>query len=158
MLSWRHYIVDFFEDNNLAIIEKASKLLDYHSKEKIIRIYLMLIDNLKDVKGGCEEHFSDIDAYSIILKLQNSCFLLLIAFCNAVRLLISVFLLFSPCFGTSCFRIYFMGSNVSFFIFQKYRENVVRNMEILSFIKRRLEQKNYFDRVHFYLFFNVRPS
>jgi hypothetical protein len=31
----------------------------------------MLIDNLKDVKGGCEEHFADIDAFSIILKLQN---------------------------------------------------------------------------------------
>ena len=72
MYSYVQYmLICKFEDNNLAIIEKASKLLDYHSKEKIIIIYLMLIDNLKDVKGGCEEHFSDIDAYSIILKLQN---------------------------------------------------------------------------------------
>ena len=69
ILSYHQFSYSLFEDNNLAIIEKVTKLLDYHSKEKIIRIYLMLIDNLKDVKGGCEEHFADIDAFSIILKL-----------------------------------------------------------------------------------------
>lgn len=31
----------------------------------------MLIDNLKEAKGGCEEHMADIDAYNIIIKLQN---------------------------------------------------------------------------------------
>lgn len=71
ILSYHEFSHSLFEDNNLAIIEKVIKLLDYHSKEKLVRIILMLIDNLKEVKGGCEEHMADIDAYSIILKLQN---------------------------------------------------------------------------------------
>lgn len=60
----------FFGDFNLEILEKTSKVLDFHNKEKIVRIFLKLVDNLKDVPV-CEEHMSDIDAYALICKLEN---------------------------------------------------------------------------------------
>ena len=44
--------------------------MDYFSKEKIARILLLLFDNLKGVKE-VDDHLSDIDALSIIIKLQN---------------------------------------------------------------------------------------
>lgn len=44
--------------------------MDYHSKEKIARIMLMLFDNLKEITT-CQEHLSDIDALNLIIKLQN---------------------------------------------------------------------------------------
>lgn len=54
----------------MAIIEKVSKILDFFSWEKIVRIMLMLFDNLKH-NVVCQEHLSDIDCSSIIDKLLN---------------------------------------------------------------------------------------
>ena len=44
--------------------------MDYFSWEKIARVILLLIDNLKEIPG-CQEHLSDIDACNLIEKLQN---------------------------------------------------------------------------------------
>ena len=70
ILSYHDFTHKFFEDYTLAIIEKVSKILDYFSWEKIARITLMLIDNLKNI-SSCEEHLSDIDTLNLIFKLQN---------------------------------------------------------------------------------------
>lgn len=60
----------YFEDYTLALIEKVTKILDYCSWEKIVRMMLMLFDNVKE-NEICQEHLSDIDALSLITKLQN---------------------------------------------------------------------------------------
>ena len=61
---------EFFADTSMAIIERVSKILDYCSWEKIVRIMLMLFDNLKNDKDS-QESLSDIDCLSLIIKLQN---------------------------------------------------------------------------------------
>lgn len=70
ILSYHEFTHEFFEDYTLAIIEKVTKVMDYHSKEKIARIMLMLFDNLKDIPD-CQDHLSEIDALNLIIKLQN---------------------------------------------------------------------------------------
>ena len=70
ILSYHSFAHEFFEDYTLAIIEKTAKVLDFFSWEKIARIMLMLFDNLKE-NQICQEHLSDIDALSLIVKLQN---------------------------------------------------------------------------------------
>mmetsp|Transcript_19642 Transcript_19642/g.30293 ORF Transcript_19642/g.30293 Transcript_19642/m.30293 type:complete len:384 (+) Transcript_19642:2-1153(+) len=70
ILSYHDYTQKFFEDYTLAIIEKVAKIMDFFSWEKIARIMLMLIDNLKDI-SACQEHLSDIDVLNLIFKLQN---------------------------------------------------------------------------------------
>jgi len=68
ILSYHDFTNKFFEDYTLAIIEKVSKILDFFSWEKIARIVLMLFDNVKE-DAVCQEHLSDIDALSLIIKL-----------------------------------------------------------------------------------------
>lgn len=70
ILSYHDFTTEFFEDYTMAIIEKVTKVMDYHSKEKIARIMLMLFDNLKEMEG-CQDHLSEIDALNLIIKLQN---------------------------------------------------------------------------------------
>lgn len=70
ILSYHEFTHKYFEDYTIAIIEKVSKILDFFSWEKIARIMLMLFDNLKEIPV-CQEHLSDIDALSMIIKLQN---------------------------------------------------------------------------------------
>ena len=70
VLSYHEFTHKYFEDYTIAIIEKVSKILDFFSWEKIARIMLMLFDNLKEI-AVCQEHLSDIDALSLIIKLQN---------------------------------------------------------------------------------------
>jgi len=70
VLSYNEFSHKFFEDYSTGIIEKVSKILDYFSWEKIVRILLMLYDNLK-LNEICQEHLSDIDALSLIIKLKN---------------------------------------------------------------------------------------
>jgi len=70
ILSYHDYAQKYFEDYTLAIIEKVAKIMDYFSWEKIARIMLMLINNLKEVER-CQEHMSDIDVLNLIYKLQN---------------------------------------------------------------------------------------
>ena len=47
ILSYHEFNTKYFEDYSLGLIEKVSKILDYFNTEKIVRILLMLIDNLK---------------------------------------------------------------------------------------------------------------
>lgn len=68
VLSYHEFTHKYFEDYTIAIIEKVSKILDFFSWEKIARIMLMLFDNLKEITV-CQEHLSDIDALSLIIKL-----------------------------------------------------------------------------------------
>lgn len=68
VLSYHERSHSYFQDYRLAIIEKVSKVLDFFSWEKIVRIMLMLFDNLK-TNTICQEHLSDIDALSLIIKL-----------------------------------------------------------------------------------------
>ncbi len=69
-MSYNEFAHTFFEDDELLLIEKATKVLDYFKREKIVRIILLMLDNLKDIKG-CQDFLSDVDAFTIILKLQN---------------------------------------------------------------------------------------
>jgi len=46
----------------MALIEKATKVLDFYSWEKIARILLQLFNNVKE-NPICQEHLADIDAY-----------------------------------------------------------------------------------------------
>ena len=70
ILSYHEFSHPFFEDYRTGVLEKVSKVLDFFSWEKIVRIMLMLFDNLKD-NSVCQEHLSDIDALSLVEKLQN---------------------------------------------------------------------------------------
>lgn len=70
VLSYHSYAEEFFADFNLELIEKAAKLLDFHNKEKNVRIFLMLIDNMKTVPAY-EYQMSDIDVLALVTKLQN---------------------------------------------------------------------------------------
>ena len=44
ILSFHQYTQRFFASHELVLVEKMSKLLDYHNQEKIVRIFLLLID------------------------------------------------------------------------------------------------------------------
>ena len=59
-----------FEDYRLALMEKVAKILDFFNKEKIVRIILMLFDNIKQ-NEICLEQLSDINAVYIVTKLMN---------------------------------------------------------------------------------------
>jgi len=59
-----------FEDYRFNIIEKVARILDYFNKEKIVRIILLLLDNLK-TNEVCLELMSDINALNIFSKLLN---------------------------------------------------------------------------------------
>jgi hypothetical protein len=50
-MSYNEFAHAFFEDDELLLIEKATKVLDYFKREKIVRIILLMLDNLKDIKG-----------------------------------------------------------------------------------------------------------
>jgi hypothetical protein len=67
--SYHEFTLKRFEDFNLAIIEKAVKVLDYFNKEKVVRIVLLLIDNLKNASEGCHEIMSDIGMINTVIKL-----------------------------------------------------------------------------------------
>jgi hypothetical protein len=58
------------EDFNTNIIANIVKILDYFNKENIVRIMLMLLDNLK-TDSNCLELMSLCDCNHIIIKLQK---------------------------------------------------------------------------------------
>jgi V-type H+-transporting ATPase subunit H len=68
--SFHPFALKRFEDYNLEIIERAVKVLDYFNKEKIVRVVLLLLDNLKQ-NEGCHEIMSDIGVIGTVIKLQN---------------------------------------------------------------------------------------
>lgn len=71
ILSYHQFTLKDFEDYSLNIIEKAVKVLDFFNKEKVVRIVLLLLDNLKTASDGCHEIMSDIGVLNLTIKLQN---------------------------------------------------------------------------------------
>ena len=71
ILSFHEFTLKNFEDYSLGIIEKTVKILDFFNKEKVVRIVLLLLDNLKTSSEGCHEIMSDISLMNLIIKLQN---------------------------------------------------------------------------------------
>ena len=71
IISFHPFSMRRFEDYSLEIIERSVKVLDYFNKEKIVRVVLLLLDNLKSSSEGCHEIMSDIGVIDIIIKLQN---------------------------------------------------------------------------------------
>ena len=71
ILSSHEFSLKYFEDYSLNIIERAVKVLDFFNKEKVVRIVLLLLDNLKTASEGCHEVMSDIGVLSLSIKLQN---------------------------------------------------------------------------------------
>ena len=70
-MSYHDFSLKFFEDYSLNIIERAVKVLDFFNKEKVVRIVLLLLDNLKIASEGCHEIMSDIGVLNLTIKLQN---------------------------------------------------------------------------------------
>lgn len=70
IISYHPFAMVGFEDYRLAIIEKVAKILDFFNKEKIVRIILLLFDNIKQ-NEICLEQLSDINAVYIVNKLLN---------------------------------------------------------------------------------------
>ncbi len=70
IISYHQFAYKGFEDYRLEIIERVAKVLDYFSKEKIVRIILLLFDNIKN-NEVCLEILSDINCVNIVTKLQN---------------------------------------------------------------------------------------
>jgi V-type H+-transporting ATPase subunit H len=70
ILTYHPFALKGFTDFQLNIIEDVSKILDYFNKEKIVRIVLMVFDNLKHDQE-CLEHLSMINALNLVIKLQN---------------------------------------------------------------------------------------
>jgi hypothetical protein len=70
ILSYHEFTYKHFEDADLAIIERMIRILDYFNKEKIVRITLLIIDNLKMVEN-CHEILSDLNTIHVMAKLQN---------------------------------------------------------------------------------------
>jgi len=70
VLSYHEFAQKHFLDLDLALIEKVLRVLDYFNKEKIVRVVLLLIDNLKVVEP-CHEILSDLNAIQTMAKLQN---------------------------------------------------------------------------------------
>ena len=70
ILSYHDFSLKYFEDYSIGIVEKVSKILDQFSWEKIVRIMLMLFNNLKE-HPVCQEHLTDIDCLNLVIKLQN---------------------------------------------------------------------------------------
>lgn len=68
-MSYHEFTLKYFEDYSLYIIERAVKVLDFFNKEKVVRIVLLLLDNLKTASEGCHEIMSDIGVLNIIIKL-----------------------------------------------------------------------------------------
>lgn len=71
IISYHPFALKRFEDYTMEIIERAVKILDYFNKEKIVRVVLLLLDNLKQQSEGCHEIMSDIGVLNTIVKLQN---------------------------------------------------------------------------------------
>jgi V-type H+-transporting ATPase subunit H len=68
VLSYHEYARPEFCDYDLNVLEYVSKILDYFNQEKIVRIVLMLFNNLKH-DDNCLEQLSLINANSVVNKL-----------------------------------------------------------------------------------------
>lgn len=68
VLSYHEFSHKYFEDLDLNLIENVLRILDYFNKEKIVRVVLLLIENLKIIEP-CHEILSDLNAIQIVAKL-----------------------------------------------------------------------------------------
>jgi hypothetical protein len=50
VLSYHEFAIKFFENPDLDLIEKCLKVLDFFNKEKVVRIALLLMENLSHTK------------------------------------------------------------------------------------------------------------
>ena len=71
ILSFHPFALKRFEDYDLNIVERVVKVLDYFNKEKIVRVVLLLLDNLKQASEACHEALSDANVLNTVIKLQN---------------------------------------------------------------------------------------
>lgn len=70
ILSYHDFALKYFESPTLDLIEKALKILDFFNKEKVVRVTLLLMENLAHYKG-CLEIMSDLNGLELISKLQQ---------------------------------------------------------------------------------------
>lgn len=68
VLSFQDYARRDFEDMEQDLIEKCLKVLDYFNKEKVVRITLLLLENLSSSRK-CLEIMSDLSSLELIEKL-----------------------------------------------------------------------------------------
>lgn len=70
VLSYHDFALKYFENPDLDLIEKSIKILDFFNKEKVVRITLLLMENLTHQKL-CLEIMSDLNGLELIQKLQQ---------------------------------------------------------------------------------------
>ena len=70
ILSYHDFAIKFFENPDLDLIEKSIKILDFFNKEKVVRIALLLMENLTNTKQ-CLEIMSDLNGLELVHKLQQ---------------------------------------------------------------------------------------
>lgn len=70
ILSYHDFALKYFESPDLDLIEKSLKILDFFNKEKVVRITLLLMENLTHRKQ-CLEIMSDLNGLELIQKLQQ---------------------------------------------------------------------------------------
>lgn len=70
ILSYHDFAAKYFESPDLDLIEKCLKILDFFNKEKVVRITLLLMENLTHRKQ-CLEIMSDLNGLELIQKLQQ---------------------------------------------------------------------------------------
>ena len=70
ILSYHDYARKDFEDLDQMLIEKLLKVLDYFTKEKVVRAFLLLFDSLSSSKK-CLEIMSDLSCTEIFSRLQQ---------------------------------------------------------------------------------------
>ena len=70
ILSYHKDALPHFQDFQLNVIEDIAKVLDFWTKEKIVRIICFIFKNLKDDEI-CMEHLSMINVLNLCIKLRN---------------------------------------------------------------------------------------
>jgi hypothetical protein len=72
ILSYHKFALKYFapEDFSNNVIAQIIKILDYFNKENIVRIILMVLDNLKN-DSNCLELMSLCDCAQVVIKLQK---------------------------------------------------------------------------------------
>lgn len=70
VLSYHDFALKYFENPSLDLIEKCLKILDFFNKEKVVRITLLLMENLSHYKNALEI-MSDLNGLELISKLQQ---------------------------------------------------------------------------------------
>jgi V-type H+-transporting ATPase subunit H len=70
ILSYHDFAIKHFQNVDLSLIEKCLKILDFFNKEKVVRITLLLMQNIS-LDKKCLEIMSDLNGLELIQKLQQ---------------------------------------------------------------------------------------